>query len=223
MLRLLFFSVSLSICLCAQPQTQEPTPAESVQLSISECDKGFANGAYENARQSFEAAWQKAQRLPVGAPVRYEILKRLTTTTAAAGQFEAAESCLEQAIAWRESTAGHDDSKLADDLLLSINFNLRTKNFDRAGAAAKRVWNLHIASYTAESLPVADDLLRMGHVSLSAGSPRDALHFLSEALDLRTRLASLLDPGLLPILDAMNEAFGAIPNGTEIPPFTVRR
>jgi hypothetical protein len=47
----------------------------------------FAHGDYEIARQSFEKASQIAQGLPVNGPIRYEILKRLSTTSVARGQF----------------------------------------------------------------------------------------------------------------------------------------
>jgi hypothetical protein len=47
-------------------------------------------------------------------------------------------------------------------LLLSVNLDMRLKQYDRALATAQRVQAVHVATYTAQSIAVAGDLLRMG-------------------------------------------------------------
>ena len=100
--------------------------------------------------------------------------------------------------------------KLKVDLVLSVNLDMRAKEFDRALATAQRVQAMHVAAYTSESIPVADDLLRIGQIYLAEKKPQEALRSLAEAAGIRTKLAGPLDPGLLPVLDRLNEASVAI-------------
>jgi tetratricopeptide (TPR) repeat protein len=188
--------------------------AVQVQALLKEGDDTFTRGDYEAARVSFEKVQQIAQQLPADSPIRYEVLKRLTSTRAASGQFADAEHYIEQAIKWRESVIGPKDPKIADDLLLLVNLNLRTKEFDRALATAQRVQAMHVEAYTSESIPVADDLLRIGQIYLAEEKAREAARALSTAAGLRTRIVGSLDPGLLPILDKLIEAFQKIAGGS---------
>jgi len=125
------------------------------------------------------------------------------------GHFAEALRYLQQAI----NSPG--DPKLAEDLVLSVNLYMRTKDFDRALATALRVQAMHVATYTPESLPVADDLLRIGEIYLGQGKPAQAMKPLLDAHGIRIRLKGSLDAGLLPVLDRINEANAAIagPNG----------
>lgn len=163
-------------------------------------------------------AQEITRQLPPDSPLHYDVLKRLTSTTAASGRFVDAERYLQQAVQWRELNIGPKDRKLADDLSLLINLNMRTKEFAQALATARRVQAMHIETYTAESIPVADDLFRIGHIYLAQGKPHDAARSLAAATELRTRLAGELDPGLLPALDAIIEAFKAIGGGAGTEP-----
>jgi tetratricopeptide (TPR) repeat protein len=174
---------------------------------VKEGDSAFAQGDYDAARSAFEKANQIAQKLPPASPVRYDVLKRLTATSAASGQFADAARYNDQAIKWRESV-NKKDPKIADDLLLSVSFQMRQHQFDEALATAQRVQSIHTAAFGAESLPAADDLLRIGEIYLVQKKTGMALRSLIKARDLRTSLTSSLDPTLLPTLDRINEAFG---------------
>jgi tetratricopeptide (TPR) repeat protein len=209
--RLVGFAVVL-FALCGWPgRAQEAvTP---VQLLLKEGDRAFAQGDYAAARRLFEKARQIAPELPADSPIRYDLLKRLTSTSAASGQFADAERYLQQAVKWRESTVGSNDPKLAEDLLLSVTLNMRTEEFDQALATAQRVQAMHVEAYTSESIPVADDLVRIGRVYLAEKKPNEAVHSLVTAIGIRTKLAGSLDPGLLPALDEINIAFRAIASG----------
>src|SRR5580658_7423819 len=120
--RVVGFAV-LSFAICGWPGRAQDAVTAPVQLLLKEGDRAFAQGNYGAARQSFEKAQQTAQQLPADSPIRYEVLKRLTSTSAASGEFADAERYLQQAVKWRESTIGPNDPKLADDLLLSVNLN----------------------------------------------------------------------------------------------------
>ena len=211
------FSAYLAALLCGsfacKAQAQGAATEGSLQKPLKDGDSALARGEYESARRSFEMAWQIAQRLPPAAAAHYDVLKRLTAVSASLGQFGDAERYLLQAIAWRESTDGAQEPGLAGDLLLSIHLDLRTKNFDRALATAQRLQAMHVAANGADSLPVADDLLRIGQIYLVEGRAKDAAHSLAAASALRTKLAGSLDPGLLPILDGLAEAFRQIAGG----------
>ena len=205
---------ALLLCagLCWYARAQAP-PADPIQPLLKEGEAALARGDYEAARQSFGKAWQIAQQAPANSTVRYDVLKRLTSTSAASGQFADAERYLLQAVEWRESTIGPKDPKIADDLLLSVNLNMRMMEFDRALATAQRVQAMHVESYTSESIPAADDLLRIGQIYLAEKKPNEAVRSLASAIGVRTRLVGSLDPGLLPALDQLNEAFKGIAGG----------
>ena len=200
------FAVLLFAGFCWSAKAQEA----AFQPLLKEGDSAFAKGDYETARRSFEKALQLAQQLPAYAPARYEVLKRLTSNSAASKQFADARRYLQQAVEWRESNIGPNDPKLEADLLLSVTLDLRTKDLDRALATVLRVQAMHVAAYTSESIPVADDLLRIGQIYLAENKPHEAASTLAAAADVRTRLLGSLDPGLLPVLDRLNEAFVAI-------------
>lgn len=131
----------------------------------------------------------------------------MASASAAIGQFADAQRYLQQAI------TGPDDPKLADDLVLSVNLDLRTKEYDHALATAQQIQAAHVAAYTSEGLPVADDLLRIGEISLAQGKAMEAMRPLLDAYGIRTRLNGPLDPGLLPLLDRINEANSKIAGG----------
>ena len=189
--------------------TAQP-PTIDIQQSLKDGDAAFLRGDYTAANSSFAYAWEVVKPSATDNPLRYEVLKRLATTTAAQGQYSEARTYLQQAIAWREATVGSDDPKLLDDLLLAINLDVRNKDFDAAVAKAQRVQNAHLAASTPNSLVAADDYLRLGRIYLTAEKPREAISAFSQAAALRIRIAGGLDPGLLPILDSLNDAFRAI-------------
>ncbi len=142
---------------------------------------------------------------PPGQEDRYDPLKEQVSSSVAAGQFADAQRYLQQAIELRQSS---------NDLVLSVNLDMRTKEYDHALATAQRVQAMHVAAYTSESLPVADDLLRIGEIYLAQGKLVQALSPLLDAHGIRTRLTGPLDPGLLPVLDRINEANSKIAGGS---------
>jgi tetratricopeptide (TPR) repeat protein len=198
---------------CWSASAQKGPPPGPIPALLKEGDAAFRDGDYAAARQAFEKALKSAQQLPADSPLRYDILKRLTSSTAAGGQFAEAHNYLDQAIQWRESTFGPKDLKIADDLLLAVNLEMRTKEFDRALATAQRVQAMHTAAYTMDSIPVADDLLRIGQIYMLQKQPMQAARPFIAALGVRTRLLGAMDPGLLPVLDRTNDAFEAMGGG----------
>src|ERR1043165_3385700 len=106
----------LLLCLAAFAQDQ---PAEISPL-IDAGNAASMKGDYEPARQSRLQAWELAQQKPPSDPVRYDVLKRLTSVRNAAGEFADADSFLQMAINWRENAFGQSDPRVADDLLISV-------------------------------------------------------------------------------------------------------
>src|SRR5271157_941987 len=89
--------------------------ATDIPPLMQTANASYMRGDYEAARQSLLQAWELAQQTPQNDPVRYDILKRLTSARAAAGEFADADNYLEMAITWRENTLGQGDPKIADD------------------------------------------------------------------------------------------------------------
>jgi tetratricopeptide (TPR) repeat protein len=125
---------------------------------IKDGNTAYLRGDYEAARIAFTRAWELMQQTPKDDPQRYEILKRLTSVRAAAGEFADADLWLQQAITWREQILGVRDPKIADDLLISVGLYRGLKDFDRALAILQRVRVMHSQEYTAASVQLGGPL-----------------------------------------------------------------
>ncbi len=194
----------LTVCLVAGLLAQEVV-APSIPQLTKDGDAFYLKGDYEAARLAFTSAWELAQQTPKDNPQRYDILKRLTSVRAAAGEFADADNWLQQAITWRENTLGQKDHKIADDLLISANLCRGMKDFDRAQVILRRVLSLHLEAYTLLSSMVADDFSRMAAIDGEQKKIDTAISSLDAALDIRTKLGGPLDPTLIPDLDRLGE------------------
>ena len=179
--------------------------APTIPQLTKDGDAFYLKGDYEAARQAFTSAWELAQQTPKDNPVRYDILKRLTSVRAAAGEFADADNWLQQAITWRENTLGQKDPKIADDLLISVGLCRGMKDFDRALVILRRVQSLHVEAYTFDSTMVADDFSRIGSVYAEQKKIDSAINSIDAALAIRTKLGGPLDPSLISDLDRLGE------------------
>jgi tetratricopeptide (TPR) repeat protein len=198
----------LAVCLAAGLLAQEevaPTVGPTIPQLTRDGDGFYLKGDYEAARQAFASAWELALQTPNDNPARYDILKRLTSVRAAAGEFADADNWLQQAITWRENTLGWKDHKIADDLLISVGLCRGMKDFDRALVILRRIQTLHVEAYTFDSTMVADDFSRMGSVYAEQKKIDNALNAIDAALAIRTKLGGPLDPALIPDLDRLGE------------------
>ena len=201
MLRYAFFiAVCLAACLMAQEEAAPTIP----QLT-KDGDAFYLKGDYEAALKAFTRAWELAQQTQKDDPVRYDVLKRLTSVRAAAGEFADADSWLQQAITWRENTLGQKDHKIADDLLISVGLCRGMKDFDRALVILRRMQSMHVEAYTFDSTMVADDFSRMGSVYAEQKKLDNAINSIDAALAIRIKLGGPLDPSLIPDLDRLGE------------------
>src|ERR1039457_2799192 len=192
--RACFITICLATCLVAQEAV-----APAISQLTKDGDAFYLKGNYEAARLAFTSAWELAQQTPKDNPVRYDILKRLTSVRAAAGEFADADNWLQQAITWRENTLGQKDHKIADDLLISVGLCRGMKDFDRAQAILRRVMSLHVEAYTFDSAMVADDFSRMAGIDAEQKKIDSAIHSIDAALAIRTKLGGPLDPALIEI------------------------
>jgi tetratricopeptide (TPR) repeat protein len=179
--------------------------APTVPQLTKDGDAFYLKGDYEAARLAFTNAWELALQTPKDNPVRYDILKRLTSVRAAAGEFADADNWLQQAITWRENTLGWKDHKIADDLLISVGLCRGMKDFDRALAILRRVQSLHVEAYTFDSTMVADDFSRMANVYAEQKQIDSAIKAIDAAITVRTKLSGPLDPSLISDLDRLGE------------------
>jgi tetratricopeptide (TPR) repeat protein len=170
----------------------------------------YLKGDYESARQQLLKAWDLAQQTtPDSDPVRYDVLKRLTSVRAAAGEFADADNFLLIAINWRELYVGKTDSKIADDLLIGVNLCRGMKDYDRGRAILQRVMGLHRLNNGPESAVLADDFSRMAQLYLDQKDLVSAIGSLNTALEIRRRTAGPVDPTLVPDLDRLAGAYVA--------------
>jgi tetratricopeptide (TPR) repeat protein len=174
--------------------TAQEVPASTIPQLTKDGDALYLKGDYEGARLAFTSAWELAQQTPRDNPVRYDILKRLTSVRAAAGEFADADNWLQLAIHWRENTLGQKDPKIADDLLILVGLCRGMKDLDRALVVLRRVQGLHAELYTFDSAAVADDLSRMGSVYAEQKKIDDAINSVDAALEIRTKLGGPRNP-----------------------------
>jgi len=203
--RAIFAGFALLACILSRAAAQPADPAADMQTLIEAGDASYLRGDYEAGRQSFEEAWQLAQETPPDNPVRYDILKRLASVRAAAGEFADADSYLQLAINWRENTLGQNDPKIADDLLVSAALCRGMKDYDRAATTLNRVLAMHVTALGYDSTAVADDFSRMAQIEMERKRLPMAASSLNAALTIRKKLAGPLDLSLIPDLDRLGE------------------
>lgn len=201
---------TLALSLLAACASSQDEPATDIPPLLKTGDAAYLKGDYEAAFPLFTRAWELARQTPKDDPLRYDILKRLTSVRAAAGEFSDADGYLQQAITWRENALGPKDPKIADDLLISAALWRGMKDFDRALLIFQRVRAMHVAAFTFNSTQVADDFSRIAQVYMDQKKPEDAINSLNAALGIRTQLAGPLDPSLVPDLDRLGELHTAV-------------
>jgi tetratricopeptide (TPR) repeat protein len=197
----------VGVCLLLSPLfAQDPvTPAPDPLPPLLEAGQAsYVKGDYEPARQALLQAWEIAQQRAPEDPARYDVLKRLTSVRAAAGEFADADAFLQLAINWRETVVGPFDPRIADDLLISVNLCRGMKDYTRALAILGRVMSMHgRAAGALESLPLADDYSRMAQIHMELKNLNAAVGMLEIAIRIRGSLAGPLDPSIVPDLDRM--------------------
>ena len=203
--RTIIAALVLLACLLGRAAAQQDNPAADIQMAIQAGDAGYLHGDYEAGRQAFEKAWQLAQETPPDNRVRYDILKRLASIRAAAGEFAEADNYLQQAIGWRESTLGENDPKIADDLLVSAALCRGMKDYDRAATILNRVLAMHVPALGYDSTAVADDFSRMAQIDMDRKRLPMAASSLNAAIAIRKKLTGPLDVSLVPDLDRLGE------------------
>src|SRR2546430_5118797 len=95
--RYAILALLLPVSLLAQDDPPDPIPP-----LMKDGNAAYLKGDYAGAFDAFTHAWAAAQQTPKENPVRYDILKRIASVRAAAGEFADADSWLQQAITWRE-------------------------------------------------------------------------------------------------------------------------
>ncbi|MEO8371634.1 MAG: tetratricopeptide repeat protein [Candidatus Solibacter sp.] len=198
----------LTLLLAAYVGAQERVPdqaAPTLPQLVKEGDALYLKGDYEGALKSFTGAWNLAQQTPKEDPSRYDVLKRLTSVRAAAGEFADADTWLQQAITWRENTLGWKDPKIADDLLISVGLCRGMKDFERALVILRRIQGIHVEAFTFTSSAVADDFSRIANTYAEQKKVENAINSTNTAIDIRTKLGGALDPALLGDLDRLGE------------------
>jgi len=190
--------------------TPPAAPAPDISSLIQSGDGKYLKRDYEAARQDFLAAWDLAQTLPSEDPARYDVLKKLVSIRAAAGEFADANDYLQIAIHWRENTLGPDDPKIADDLLQSVTLLRGLKDYGHALTVMSKVMSIHMKSAKFLSTTVADDFSRFAQIQMEYQKPDDAIGSLNSAISIRTQMGGPLDPSLMYDLDRQGTVYIAL-------------
>lgn len=205
-----FLLLALAAVSCSLAQDEKPAP--TIPDLLQTAQTAYMHSGYEAARQSLLQAWELAQQTPPEDPVRYDVLKRLATARAAAGEFADADNYLQLAISWRETNLGPYDPKIADDVLLSVAYCRGMKQYDRALLVMNRVVSLHLNANRAagafpndafNSINIADDFSRIAQIQAELKNLDDAVASLGTALGIRAKLLGPLDPSLVYDLDRL--------------------
>jgi tetratricopeptide (TPR) repeat protein len=199
--KLLQVAAWLSFALVLWADDQPPEIQQAMQVG----EASYRKADYETARASYQKAWELVQQTPGDNPVRYDILKRLTTIRASLGQFAEADAYLQLAMNWHETHVGRDDARMIEDYLESATLWRRMKDYDRASAILGRVRDLHVRSEGPESIPVATDLGRLAQIYIDQKKPESAFGLLQGALKIRTKLTGPYDASLLHDLDMLGD------------------
>ncbi|HXS97276.1 MAG TPA: tetratricopeptide repeat protein [Candidatus Limnocylindrales bacterium] len=203
------FRLAVAALACISLSAQEPQTTD-LDAAVKTANAAYLKGDYEAARQSFLQAWDQLQQTPPDNPQRYDILKRLVSVRAAAGEFEDANNYLQMAINWREQTSGPSDPKIADDLLQSVSLFRGLKQFDQALVVMNRVLTLHAHGPAGfESTDIADDYSRIAQIQMEKKDLASGITFFTRALQIRTKLFGPLDPSLVYDLDRVGAAYTA--------------
>ncbi|MBZ5727627.1 MAG: tetratricopeptide repeat protein [Acidobacteriia bacterium] len=197
--------VLLAWALCCA--AQEDDPAAGIRPLIEAGNAGFMRGDYPAARQSFEKAWDLALQTAPDNPLRYDVLKRLTSVRAAAGEFADADRYLQIAMDWRETIVGPDDPKMVDDMLVSVGLSRGMKDYTRALAILGRVMARHARDLGFGSTALADDFSREAQIYVEREDPESAARSLTTALRYRTQSAGALDVSLVYDLDRLGGVY----------------
>jgi tetratricopeptide (TPR) repeat protein len=208
MTRLIAIAILTAACCLAQ----DDKPAPTIPDLEKDAQGLYMKGDYEGSHQSLLKAWDLAQQLPPEDPIRYEVLKRLTTVRAAVGEWADADNFLQLAISWREQVLGADDPKIADDVLLSAEYARGQKDYPRALLIMQRVRGMHTQNNVRagatmgearDTIIVADDWSRIAQIQSELQQPEAAAFSLQIALDIRTKVRGPLDPSLVYDLDRL--------------------
>lgn len=202
-MRVLFPILAMAAAWAAAAQEAPP----DIPALMKAGGDSYMRGDYEGARQAYGKVWELAQQTPPDNPLRYDILKRLTSVRAAAGEFADADSYLQMAINWRETIVGRNDPKIADDLLISVGLCRGMKNYMRARLILERVMGFHRVAFGPDSAAVADDYSRTAQIFMEEKNVPAAIASLNTGLEMRTKTAGPLDPSLVPDLDRLAGAY----------------
>src|ERR1700753_2906217 len=98
MMRRWMASGSMLVAFLTGLAAQEPAP--DIPTLIKTANVSYMRGDYEAARLLLVQSWELAQQTPTNDPIRYDVLKRLTSVRSAVGEFADADNYLQMAINW---------------------------------------------------------------------------------------------------------------------------
>jgi tetratricopeptide (TPR) repeat protein len=189
---------------------QDDKPAPTIPDLETTAQAQYMKADYEGAHQTLLQAWDMAQQLPNQDPLRYDVLKRLSTVRATVGEWADADNFLQLAISWREQVLGPDDPKIPGDVLISVGYARGLKDYERALHIMQRVLSLHSranrlsgGTNLSDSIAIADDYSRIAQIHMDLKHPEPAIAALNAALTIRTNLQGPLEPSLVYDLDRL--------------------
>jgi tetratricopeptide (TPR) repeat protein len=166
---------------------EPPLPPPGLNTLLAAARQASVREDRGKAIELWEAAWKQAEAGDPADPRRYEILKQLAGLLASEKRYDQAETWLQLALHWRESTQPQPDGKLREDFVLLAYFCKARGDFDRGVAVLQRVLSMLVKQGGFEQPEVADLLSRIADFESARKEWARAEGVLRNALRIREK------------------------------------
>ncbi len=197
---LLFAALSLSAA-------AQDVPPPTIERLMADANAHYMKRDYAGSRGLYEQARAQIEQTPAENPQRFDVMKRLSTVAAAAGDYPACNTYLEAAIAWRTERFGASDPQVMAERLHQVGIYRAMGDGVAAREALQAVIAKHEEIGGRRNPDLADDHSLMGQIDLDVHQKKAAIQEFQLAIILRSLNASPLDVTQVPDLDRLGSLY----------------
>ena len=203
---LLFAAFSLAAS-AQNPPTQAPAaqdaPPPTIEKLMADANTRYMKRDYAASVQLYEQARAQIEETPAGNPQRFDVMKRLSTVAAAAGNYPASNTYLAAAIAWRTERFGDSDPQVMAERLHQVGIYRAMGDAAGAREALTAIIAKHEEMGGRRNPDLANDHSLMGQIDLDVHQKKNAMQEFQLAILLRSISAGPLDVTQVPDLDRL--------------------